>query len=189
MLLSEAFRTPYASWAPKLALPGVDISAFAKAALGGVDTSAVMREAVQAMGTSAAMKATLAGIGTPAFMRATLAGVDTSAWFKIIDVDLVVNIASAWLEAERAAQTMPSSDAVVTPLSRDQVRLLLGWYVYAVTWLLVLKFIVDVMGVSDIAAAILGLMVTMTGVSGNSVASRARTIGLRVFDRMYPPKD
>lgn len=82
----------------------------------------------------------------------------------------------------------PLSGAVVVPLSRSQLRTLWGWYIYAVVWLLVLKFIVDVMNIDDTVAAILGLMVTMTGVSGNSVASRARTLALRSFDYMFPPE-
>jgi hypothetical protein len=188
----------------KLAVPGVDTSALAKIALPGLGTSAVLRQTIQALSTSSSMKLAAAGLDISAFAKLAVPGVDTSAlakialrglaldtsaWFKGIDVDLLVSAWADLLEAQRAEGAEPYSDMAVTPLSRDQIRLLWGWYVYAVVWLLILKLIIDVMSISDIVAAGLGLIVTMTGLSGNSVASRARTLALRSFDYIYPPQD
>src|SRR6266516_4790677 len=139
MMLSEAFGTPYPSPATKAVLGGMDTSALAKIALRGMDTSSVLHQAIQALGMSPTMKAVLSGLDTSAFAKQVMPGldtsafakialrgmaVDTSAWFKSIDIDLMVKGWADWLEAERAGSAEPSSDMAVTPLSRDQVRLL-----------------------------------------------------------------
>lgn len=74
-------------------------------------------------------------------------------------------------------------------LDRDQARLLLGWLVYAIVWILVLEVILTAINVDETASAILALTTTMTGVSGHSVASKAKSAALKAFDRAYPPSD
>jgi hypothetical protein len=53
----------------------------------------------------------------------------------------------------------------------------------------VLQLVLTTISVNETASAILALTTTMTGVSGHSVASKARRAALQAFDRAYPLGD
>lgn len=141
----------------------------------GIDFPALTEQIRWTVDTSQWLK----GLDFSALTKQVQFAIDTSSWFKSIDVDQIVRSLSALAE----------TDAAVAPLTREQARLLWGWLVYAVVWAIVLQLVLTVMSVSETSSSVLGLIVTMTGVSGHSVASKARKVALEAFDNVNPPGD
>jgi hypothetical protein len=63
----------------------------------------------------------------------------------------------------------------------------LGWFVYAIVWLIALQAILTTISVDETASVVLALTTTMTGVSGQALASKTKDGALKTFDHMYPP--
>jgi hypothetical protein len=173
-------------------LIGAAASAAAKAA--GLDIGAigVMSNTVKLdgldyslIGAAASAAAKAAGLDRAAIDMMSnavkLAGLDYSlgsiSTIGLIDVDELVEKLSILARPG-------SADPV---LDRERVRQLWGCYVYVQVWIICLLVLIGAMKVDATAFACLGIALSMTGVSGNSVASRARELALENFDRVYPP--
>jgi hypothetical protein len=172
--------------------PAIDM--VSKAAMAGMDRAGIgmVHDAVKFAGVdysligaaaSAAAKAAGLDIGAIGMMSnaVKLVGLDYSlgsiSTIGLIDVHELVEKLSVLARPG-------SADAV---LDRERVRQLWGCYVYVQVWIICLLVLIGAMKVDATAFACLGIALSMTGVSGNSVASRARKLALDNFDRVYPP--
>ena len=83
---------------------------------------------------------------------------------------------------------LPKADHPVAALDREQLRQLWGAYVYVqvlVLCALLLLFITMKLGTTE--NSLLTVATTTTGVSGITVAARARKLAVDNFDRNFPP--
>jgi hypothetical protein len=94
---------------------------------------------------------------------------------------------AATLPTEAAGDALTDHEKGIS-LTRDQRRFLFGWYIYCVVQSLFLLAVLSVMGTNETDSAILGLILSTTGLSGHPIAVKARDAAWQAFDRMYPPE-
>ena len=83
--------------------------------------------------------------------------------------------------------TDPGLNAAAVGLTLSQQRMLVGYFVYIIMWLICLYFVIYMLNANPEFTALFSVVVTMTGTSGHSLASLAKTMALRAFDFWQPP--
>jgi hypothetical protein len=81
------------------------------------------------------------------------------------------------------------SDSKAVRLGREEQRLLFGYFVYALVWLLVLQIMVTLLGASDTLGKFADLVAVMTGLSGHKIASVAKDAAYWAYDQLNPPSE
>jgi len=155
------------------------------APLRGMTETLFMSASPPSLGIDAALKAALSpsfGMMNQALFGGVADIVGKGAFGSIsalgaIDVDQLVEKFSALATARNADAS----------LERERIRQLWGYYIYVQVWIICLLVLVGAWKMDETLATLLGIGLSMTGWTGQSVASRARKIALDNFDRIYPP--
>ena len=73
-------------------------------------------------------------------------------------------------------------------ISREQQRLVCGYFAYVIVWLLVLQIMLVLLGASDTIGKIADITTVMTGISEVIALSIAKNAAYRVYDQVNPPR-
>jgi hypothetical protein len=109
----------------------------------------------------------------------SMAKLSSSAVFTPAFADLLAQLEAAGI----------GSDSMAVRLGREEQRLLFGYFVYALVWLLVLQIMVTLFGASDTLGKFADLVAVMTGLSGDKIASVAKGAAYWAYDQLNPPSE
>jgi hypothetical protein len=93
-----------------------------------------------------------------------------------------------WLADSNAKLDVQSntSNAKSAGLSREQERFICGYTAYVIVWLLLLQLMIMLANADEAVTAILGITMAMTGLAAPKLASTARDLTFKAYDKFYP---